>query len=174
MDALDRSRTVACDRFLFSLGIPLVGEHVARLLVEAFGDIHAVSLKSEQELQQVHGIGPEVAQSVVAFFHEPHNRDMIDRLLAAGVNPIPLKVPAPPPGSAFAGKTLVFTGAPVMPRGEAKKLVEDTGGKVSGSVSRKTDFVVVGEDPGSKLDRPRELGVQVLTEAEFCAKAGIA
>ncbi len=111
---------------------------------------------------------------MVAFFREPHNRDMIDRLLAAGVNPIPLKVPAPPPDSAFAGKTVVFTGALVMPRAEAKKLVEDAGGKVSGSVSRKTDFVVVGEDPGSKLDRARELGVQVLTEAEFREKAGIA
>ncbi len=172
--ALDRSRTVAYDRFLFSLGIPLVGEHVARLLVEAFGDIHALSGKSEQELQQVHGIGPEVAQSVVAFFHEPHNRQMIDRLLAAGVNPIPLKPSPPAPDSAFAGKTVVFTGALIMPRAEAKKLVEDAGGKVSGSVSGKTDFVVVGEDPGSKLDRARELGVHVLTEAEFRERAGIA
>ena len=174
LDALERSKTVAADRFLFSLGIPLVGEHVARLLLTACGDIHALSRQNGEQLQKIHGIGPEVAQSVVAFFREPHNRNMLDRLLSAGVDPIPLQPAALPPDSTFAGKTVVFTGTLGMPRSEAKRLVENAGGKVSGSVSRKTDFVVVGEDPGSKLDRARELGIQVLTEEEFREKIGVA
>jgi DNA ligase (NAD+) len=173
LDALERSKAVAADRFLFSLGIPLVGEHVARLLLTAFKDVHALSQQNADELQKIHGIGPEVAQSVAAFFREPHNRNMVERLLAAGVNPIPLEPLVTSSDSVFSGKTVVFTGSLVMPRAEAKKLVESVGGKVSGSVSRKTDFVVVGEDPGSKLDRARELGVHVLTEEEFRERMGI-
>lgn len=173
LDALERSKNVAADRFLFSLGIPLVGEHVARLLLTAFGTIQELGRQDVEDLQKVHGIGPEVAESVVAFFRESHNRTMVERLLEAGVNPIPLQAPEAASDSAFAGKTVVFTGALVMPRAEAKQLVENAGGKVSGSVSRKTDFVVVGEDPGSKLDRARELGVEVLTEEQFREAMGI-
>jgi len=172
VDALERSKIVAVDRFLYSLGIPLVGEHVARVLMEAFGDMESLSRQDRDELQSVHGIGPEVAQSVAAFFHDPHNRDMIQRLLAAGVNPLVLERPRTESASPFAGRTVVFTGAISIPRADAKRMVEDAGGTVSGSVSRKTDFVVVGEDPGSKYDKARELGVRILTEQEFRELAG--
>ena len=165
--ALERSREVSADRFLYSLGIPLVGDHVARVLLLAFGSIDSLASKTANELQQVQGIGPEVAQSVTAFFREPRNTDMIGRLLKAGVNPIPLQAPSAEAGHPLAGKTLVFTGTISMPRDEAKRIVEAASGKVSGSVSRKTDFVVAGDEPGSKLDKARELGVAVLTEDQF-------
>ena len=98
---------------------------------------------------------------------------MIQRLLAAGVNPVPLERPSATEEGAFAGKTVVFTGTISIPRAEAKRMVESSGGTVSGSVSRKTDFVVAGEDPGSKYDKARELGVRILTEEEFRGLAGL-
>jgi DNA ligase (NAD+) len=171
--ALERSKNVSGDRFLYSLGIPLVGEHVARVLTTAFSDIETVSRQSVEDLQAIQGIGPEVAQSVVSFFREPHNRDMIERLLSAGVTPIPLERPKEKPDTPFAGKTVVFTGSISLARMDAKRLVEAAGGNVSGSVSRKTDYVVVGEEPGSKFDRARELGVKTLTEDEFRDLLGV-
>jgi DNA ligase (NAD+) len=173
IDALNRSKSIPADRFLFSLGIPLVGEHVARILLEKFGDVATLSQAGAADLQQVYGIGPEVAQSVAAFFGEPRNRDMIQRLYEAGVNPVPFSAPATSEGTPLAGKTVVFTGTIALPRAEAKRLVESAGGKVSGSVSRKTDFVVVGDDPGSKFDKARELGLKTLGEDEFRTLLGL-
>ncbi len=173
LEALDRSRTVPADRFLYSMGIPLVGEHVARLLTTEFGDIESLSAKTESELQQVHGIGPEVAQSVAAFFRETRNRQMIDRFFEAGVKPVPLERTADRPETPLGGKTVVFTGTISIPRAEAKRAVEQGGGKVTESVSRKTDYVVAGGQPGSKLDKARELGVTILSEEEFQSLAGI-
>ena len=174
LDALARSKRVPADRFLFALGIPLVGEHVARLLMMEFADMEILSSRTPDEIQQVHGIGPEVAQSVTAFFAEPHNREILGRLLEAGVTPLPLERPRQEIKTPFTGKTVVFTGTISIPRNEAKKIVELGGGSVSGSVSRKTDYVVVGDQAGSKLDKARQLGVRVLTEEEFRALAGIA
>ncbi|MEW6136709.1 MAG: NAD-dependent DNA ligase LigA [Thermodesulfobacteriota bacterium] len=174
LDALARSKRVPADRFLFALGIPLVGEHVARLLMMEFGDVETLASRTADEIQRVHGIGPEVAQSVTAFFAEPHNREILRRLLDANVTPVPLQLPRQEIGTPFTGKTVVFTGTISMPRNEAKKIVEQGGGSVSGSVSRKTDYVVAGDQPGSKLDKARQLGVRVLTEEEFRALAGIA
>ena len=172
VQALENSKTPSVDRFLFGLGIPLVGEHVAGLLMREFGDVEALARKRFDDLVKVHGIGPEVAQSMSAFFGEERNMEMIRRLFAAGVQPVPLEA-RPETGTALlAGKTVVFTGTISMPRADAKKLVEDAGGKVSGSVSRKTDYVVAGEDPGSKLDKARALGVTVLTEEEFVGIVG--
>ncbi|MEW6533614.1 MAG: NAD-dependent DNA ligase LigA [Thermodesulfobacteriota bacterium] len=173
LEAIDRSRSVRVDRFLYALGIPLVGEHVARVLIEVFGDIDALAAASAEELRELYGIGPEVALSVADFFREPRNREMIRRLRDAGVKPAPLEAPAPGAETPLSGKTLVFTGAISMPRPDAKKIVEQLGGKVAGSVSRKTDYVVAGEDPGSKLDKAKELGVTILTEAEFRELAGL-
>jgi DNA ligase (NAD+) len=173
LDALTRSRTVSVDRFLYGMGIPLVGEHVARLLMTEFGDIESLSKKTVGEMQQVHGIGPEVAQSVSAFFREPKNLEMIQRFLKAGVNPLPLEGISGRVETPLAGKTLVFTGTISLPRGEAKAAVERAGGKVTESVSRKTDYVVAGEQPGSKLDKARGLGVEILSEEEFRGLAGI-
>jgi DNA ligase (NAD+) len=165
--SIERSKTVTSDRFLYSLGLPLVGEHVAKILMTAFPDMAILSEQDATALQQIHGIGPEVAQSVVSFLGEPHNKEMIDRLLSAGVNPEPLEKPSDRVETALTGKTVVFTGTLSLPRSEAKKLVETAGGTVSGSVSRKTDYVVAGGEAGSKLDKARELGVAVLSEDEF-------
>ncbi len=167
LDALERSKQVAPDRFLFSLGIPLVGEHVARLLIEEYGDVESLAARNAEEIRQVHGIGPEVAQSVTAFFHEHRNMEIVRRLLNAGVSPIPLELPDRDSITSVSGKTFVFTGTLSLPRAEAKRIVQGLGGKVSGSVSRKTDYVVAGEEAGSKLDKARELGVTVLSEDEF-------
>lgn len=171
LKALERSKKVAADRFLFSLGIPLVGEHVARLLMMEFRDVQTLAAKSSDEIQQVHGIGPEVAQSVTAFFAEPHNREIVRRLLESGIAPIPLETPQRGAETPFTGKTVVFTGTISMPRSEAKKIVEEAGGKVSGSVSSKTDFVVAGDQPGSKLDKAIQLGIRVLSEDELRSMA---
>lgn len=167
--AIERSKNVPADRFLYSLGIPLVGEHVARLLTTEFGDVKSLATRSREEIQQVHGIGPEVAHSVTAFFQEPRNGEIIDRMLRVGVSPIPLDVPSRESETPLTGKTVVFTGAMSLARADAKKAVEAAGGKVSGSVSRSTDFVVAGTDPGSKLDKARQLAVPVLSEEEFLA-----
>ena len=173
MAAIEDSKSVPADRLLFGLGIPLVGEHVARVLLEAFGDIESLSLQSIDEMQRVHGIGPEVAQSVAEFFGEPKNREMIQRLFQADVKPIPLEMPERSAETPLTGKTVVFTGTISMPREDAKRAVENAGGNVTGSVSNKTDFVVAGADPGSKLDKARELGVRILDEEEFRELAGL-
>ncbi len=172
VQALENSKDPSVDRFLFGLGVPLVGEHVAGLLMREFGDVEALARKRFDDLVKVHGIGPEVAQSISAFFGEERNTEMIHRLFAAGVHPVPLEARLTTGAAPLAGKTVVFTGTISMPRSEAKKLVEDAGGKVSGSVSRKTDYVVAGEDPGSKLDKAHALGVSVLTEEEFVGIVG--
>ena len=173
LEALERSKEVSADRFLYALGIPLVGEHVARLLLQAFRDLDALSKQNVDDLQRVHGIGPEVAQSVTSFFREQRNVEMIQRLLSAGIKPAPLPALDSEAETPLTGKTIVFTGSLSMERSDAKAAVEGAGGKVTGSVSRKTDYVVVGIDPGSKLDKARELGVTVLTEDDFRKLAGI-
>lgn len=173
LDAIERSKEVSADRFLFSLGIPLVGEHVARILMEEFGDIETLALKDRAELTEIHGVGPEVAQSVVDFFGEPRNMDVVKRLLTAGVKPRPLSKPRGERETPFAGKTVVFTGTISMKRADAKKRVEDLGGHVAGSVSRKTNYVVAGESAGSKLDKAKELGITILTEKEFQEMADV-
>lgn len=173
LEALERSKKVPVDRFIYSLGIPLVGEHVARLLIKEFRDVKILSRANEAELQAIHGIGPEVAQTVSTFFREPHNREMIDRLLSADVSPVALEGAPFGSDTPLAGKTVVFTGTMSMSRAEAKKAVEIAGGTVSGSVTRKTDYVVTGEDPGSKLDKARNLGITTLSEEEFRELAGI-
>jgi len=170
--AIERSKRIAADRLLYSLGIPLVGEHVARLLMQEFGDIEALSKASVTDMIMVYGVGSEVAQSVADFFAEPKNMAMVDRLLAAGVAPSPIEAPSKGIGP-LAGKTVVFTGTISVKRDDAKKAVLAAGGKVSGSVSRKTDYVVAGEEAGSKLDKARELVVRVLTEEEFRELLGI-
>jgi DNA ligase (NAD+) len=173
MEALERSKEVSADRFLYALGIPLVGEHVARLLVEAFRDLDTLSAQSVDNLQDIYGIGPEVAQSVASFFREQRNVEMIHRLLSAGIRPAAPPAPEAGEETPLTGKTIVFTGVLSIERSDAKSAVEAAGGKVTGSVSRKTDYVVVGADPGSKLDKARELGVTILTEDNFRKLAGI-
>ena len=141
--------------------------HTAKLLATSFGSIHNLAKASEEELLAIREVGPQVALSIRTFFHNRDNMEVVERLLAAGVTP---SVTEKKVGGRFTGKTFVFTGALTrFSRDDAKKLVEGEGGHAAGSVSKKTDYVVAGEEAGSKLDKARQLGVTVLTEEEFLA-----
>jgi DNA ligase (NAD+) len=165
LDAIEKSKKTTLPRFIASLGIRHVGEATAKQLAEHFGDFEHIRAASEEELQQVRDIGPEVARSIAHFFRQPQNRRVIDKLLKAGIH-FP-KVTARRDGK-FSGQTFVLTGTLAsMTRPEAQKRIESLGGKVSSSVSKQTSYVVVGEEPGSKLDKARQLGVRVLEEEEF-------
>ncbi|RYF19260.1 MAG: NAD-dependent DNA ligase LigA [Comamonadaceae bacterium] len=162
--ALEKSKSTTLPRFLYGLGIRHVGESTARDLARHFGKLDAVMDASVEQLLQVPDVGPIVAESVHAFFQQPHNREVIEQLRACGVHweegePA---VQAPKP---LSGKTVVLTGTlPTLSRDEAKEMLEAAGAKVAGSVSKKTDYVVAGAEAGSKLDKARELGLAVLDE----------
>jgi DNA ligase (NAD+) len=165
--AIEQSKQTTLARFIFSLGIRNVGEATARDLAKHFGQLDALLAADGEALQLVPDVGPVVAASIAAFFRESHNRQIIERLRTAGVN-WPAGEPLDSGPKLLAGKTLVLTGTlPTLKRDEAKAMIEAAGGKVSGSVSKKTDFVVAGEEAGSKLEKALELGVVVLDEAEF-------
>jgi DNA ligase (NAD+) len=167
-DALQKSKTTTLARFLYALGIRHVGETTAKDLAKHFGNMDALMAATEEQLLAVKDVGPVVASSIAAFFAEPHNREVVEQLIAAGVDyPKTDGAAAEPQGpQPLAGKTLVLTGTlPTLSRDEAKALIEAAGGKVSGSVSKKTSYVVAGEEAGSKLDKARELGVAVVDEA---------
>jgi len=163
--AIGNSKRTTLARFVFALGIRNVGERTAADLARAFGDLEPLLQADEQTLQQVPDVGPVVAQSIAQFFAEPHNREVVAQLLAAGVS-FARTPPAANVSSRVSGKTFVLTGAlPNLARDEAKERIEAKGGRVTGSVSKKTDFVVAGTDPGSKYDKAVELGIPVLDEA---------
>lgn len=167
IEALEKSKEVELDRLLYAFGIRFVGEHVARVLALEFGSIDNLKNATIEDLQAVHEIGPQVAQSVYEFFRERHNLETIDRLLQSGVRVKQLDAPKVE-NSRFTGKTFVFTGAlKFYTRAEAEKIVQQLGGKASSSVSAKTDFVVVGENAGSKAEKARKLNVAILSEEEF-------
>jgi DNA ligase (NAD+) len=164
-EALERSKTTTLRRFLMALGIRHVGEATARALAEHFRDVRRLYEASVEELTAVKDVGPTMAEEIFAFVQEPQNRSVIDALLELGVSPTP---PEAGKGGPFTGKTVVLTGGlSLMTREQAKEEIERRGGKVSGSVSRKTDYVVAGEDAGSKLKKAQELGVRVLQESDF-------
>lgn len=171
--AIERAKHVALDRFLFGLGIRHVGQHVAQVLARHFGSLEAIMQADYEKFDSVPEIGPEIASSLESFFKEAHNRQTIERLLKLG-----LKVQGQPARTGagakrLEGKSFVFTGGlEQFTREEAKRLVEAQGGRVASSVSKKTDFVVVGRDPGSKLEEARRLGIRILTEPEFAALLG--
>jgi len=165
--SLERARRTTLERFIYALGIRHVGESTARDLARHFGSLEAVMEASEDELLQVTDVGPVVAASIVRFFAEPHNREGVEQLRAAGVHWPEGKRQHRAVGP-LAGKTVVLTGTlPHWTRDEARERIEAAGGKVSGSVSRKTDYVVAGDEAGSKLDKARELGVPVIDEAQL-------
>ncbi|GAB2483909.1 NAD-dependent DNA ligase LigA [Comamonas humi] len=162
--ALEHSKQATLPRFLFGLGIRHVGETTAKDLAKHFGKLDAIMDASEDDLLQVHDVGPVVAQSLHTFFAQPHNREVVEQLRAAGVH-WPEGEPAERPAQPLAGMTVVLTGTlPTMGRDEAKDLLEAAGAKVAGSVSKKTSYVVAGADAGSKLAKAEELGVPVLDE----------
>jgi DNA ligase (NAD+) len=159
---IGNSKKLPLERVIYGLGIRFVGERTAQFLAEHFGDISALEKAGEEELQQVEEVGPRIAKSIVEFFAEPKNRELVEELRAAGLK---LKGKKKERGTKLAGKTFVLTGTLANhTRDEAKKLIEDAGGKVAGSVSKKTDYVVAGTEAGSKLDKAKELGVTVLDE----------
>jgi DNA ligase (NAD+) len=164
---LEQSKHTTLARFLYALGIRHVGEATARDLARHFGQIDRVMAATPEQLLEVNDVGPVVALSIRAFFDQPHNLEVVEQLRAAGVHwpeqdaESDAGLPRP-----LAGKTLVLTGSlPLLSRDEAKALIEAAGGKVSGSVSKKTDFVVAGSEAGSKLDKARQLGLAVIDEA---------
>jgi DNA ligase (NAD+) len=163
---IDRSRKQPLPRVLNGLGIPFVGERTAQILAETFGSLDAMLEADEETLQQAEEVGPKVSQSIQKFFHEPRNRELVKRLRTAGLtfeHAIRKKS-----GGPLAGKTFVLTGTlPTIAREEAKARIESAGGKVTGSVSKKTDYVVAGAEPGSKLDKANSLGVPVIGEPEL-------
>jgi DNA ligase (NAD+) len=167
VDALDKSKQTTLARFLFGLGIRHVGESTTKDLARYFGSIDRLMDATPEQLLEVHDVGPVVAQSIRSFFDQPHHREVVEQLRAAGVHwpehdgAVSDDTPKP-----LAGKTLVLTGTlPTLGRDAAKALIEAAGGKVSGSVSKKTHYVVAGSEAGSKLDKARELGLTVLDEA---------
>ncbi|WPC65089.1 NAD-dependent DNA ligase LigA [Rhodoferax ferrireducens] len=165
LQALEKSKQTTLPRFLFGLGIRHVGEATAKELARHFGSLDAVMDASLEQLLQVNDIGPIVAQSLRTFFDQPHNREVVEQLRACGVT-WQEGPPAPVTPTPLTGKTFVITGTlPSMSRDEAKDLIEAAGGKVAGSVSKKTTFVVAGAEAGSKLAKAQELGVAVLDEA---------
>ena len=167
LEEIGRSKDTTLARFLFALGIPQVGEATAGLLAESFGALEGVMQAGPEELQRVHGIGPNMAEDIARFFRQKHNRDVIGALRKAGVRwpALEARVGGAQP---LTGKTFVLTGGlAAMSRDEARKRLKALGAKVSESVSKKTDFVVAGADPGGKLDQARELGVDVIDEDEL-------
>jgi DNA ligase (NAD+) len=171
IDALSRSRQTTLARFLFALGIREVGEATAQALASHFGDMEALAEASEEELTEVPDVGPVVAAQIHTFFRQAHNREVIQGLLAAGVT-WPAVERRPAGKQVLAAKTFVITGTLSRPRDEIKAELQAAGAKVTGSVSAKTDYLVAGDDPGSKLAKARELGVRVVTEEELARLLG--
>jgi DNA ligase (NAD+) len=171
--AIEKSKDTTLGRFIYALGIRNVGEVTARDLARHFGTLDAIMDASVEELQQAPDAGPVVAESIASFMAERHNREVIEQLRAAGVHWTEGRPARAAPAGAFAGKIVVLTGTlGSMTRDEAKERVEAAGGKVTGSVSKKTDYVVAGAEAGSKLDRAQELGVPVLDEEGFLKMLG--
>lgn len=165
IDAVEISKEVRLDRLLYAFGIRFVGEHVSRVLAQEFKTIENLKKASKDRLLEVYEIGPQVAESVYQFFKEERNLEMIDRLFKSGVKVKKIKAKT---DNKFANQTFVFTGAlQLYTRDAAERMVESLGGRAASSVSRNTDFVVVGENAGSKSQKARELGVTILSEEEF-------
>jgi len=165
LDQIETSKKLPLERVIYGLGMRFVGERTAQFLAEHFGSMEALERASQEELQDVNEVGPRIAESIVEFFNLPANRKLVERLRAAGLT---LSGQKKERGTKLAGKTFVLTGTLAKyTRDEAKKMIEDAGGKVTGSVSKKTDYVVAGTDAGSKLDRATQLGVKVIDEREM-------
>jgi DNA ligase (NAD+) len=172
LEAIEKSKQTTLPRFMFGLGIRHVGEATAKALARYFGNLDAIMNASEAALLDVDDVGPVVAQSICTFFDQAHNREVVEQLRACGVT-WEEGEPAERTPQPLSGKTFVITGTlPTLGRDEAKDLLEAAGGKVAGSVSKKTDYVVAGAEAGSKLTKALELGVAVLNEEDMLALLG--
>jgi DNA ligase (NAD+) len=160
------SRNQPLPRVLNGLGIPFVGERTAQILADTFGSMDEIASSTAEQLQEANEVGPKVAQSIRHFFDEPRNRELVERLRQAGLTFTHEKKERK--SGAVEGLTFVLTGSlPTLKREEAKEMIEAAGGKVTGSVSKKTNYVVAGEDAGSKLDKANELNIPVLDEDQL-------
>ncbi len=165
LDEIGNSKKLPLERVIYGLGIRMVGERTAQFLAEHFGSMEELKKAGAEELQNVNEVGPRIAESIGEFFGIPANRKLVERLREAGLNLTGQKKQR---GTKLAGKTFVLTGTLAhFTRDEAKKMIEDAGGKITGSVSKKTDYVVAGADAGSKLEKAKELGVKVIDEKEM-------
>ena len=165
LNEIHNSKTLPLERVIFGLGIRFVGERTAEFLAEHFGTLDHLMKAGEAELQAVKEVGPRIAHSIVEFFREPRNRELVEQLRKAGLTFAGTKKER---GTKLAGKTFVLTGTLAnYSREQAKKMIEDAGGRVSASVSQKTDYVVAGADAGSKLDKAKELGIPVISEQQM-------
>ena len=165
LGAIEKSKSNSLDRLVFGLGIRNIGQASAKLLCDKFGDLDNIMKASAEEIAEIDGFGGIMAQSVYNAFHEEHMKELIARLTECGINTKYEKVQI---DDRFAGKTFVLTGTlPTLKRSEAKALIEKYGGKASGSVSKKTDYVLAGEEAGSKLDKAQQLGIEIITEEQF-------
>jgi DNA ligase (NAD+) len=172
LGSIEKSKRPMLERLIFALGIKGVGEHMARLLAKRYGSVEKLMAIDEQELLSVHEVGPETARSVVDFFREPRNLKVIEKLKASGVV-FPVEEGSGEKTGPFSGKVFLFTGAlSSFTRDEAKDLVESLGGEAASSVSKKVDFVVAGEEAGSKYDKAKKLGLKIISEDEFRKMAG--
>ncbi|MBI2061074.1 MAG: NAD-dependent DNA ligase LigA [Nitrospirae bacterium] len=165
LDAIGRSKSRPMDRFIFALGIRHVGDHLSRVLAQRFPSIERLEATPLEDLQAIRDIGPEVARSLRAFFEQPENHRMIRALIERGVRPTPVK---PPVDSPISGKTFVLTGElQQWSREEAERQIREAGGRVTSTVSRKTDYVVAGTHPGTKAKKAGDLGVRILQESDL-------
>ncbi len=165
LDEIENSKKLPLERVIYGLGIRFVGERTAQFLAEHFGSMEAIEQAGAEELQNVEEVGPRIAESITEFFSIAANRKLVERLREAGLT---LSGEKKQRGTKLAGKTFVLTGTLAKyTRDEAKKMIEDAGGKVTGSVSKRTDYVIAGADTGSKLDKAKELGVKVVDEKEL-------
>lgn len=165
-NAIQGSKGRGLSRLLFALGIRYVGEHVAAIVARHYGSMERAEQASEEELAEIFGIGPRIAQSVALYFRQPENRRQIEQLREVGVSMKEIGVTTE--SRPLAGKTFVLTGGlEILTRDEAKELIAQAGGRVTSSVSSKTDYVIAGKDPGSKFDDAKRLGVPTLDEAAF-------
>ncbi|MDO8721125.1 MAG: NAD-dependent DNA ligase LigA, partial [Syntrophales bacterium] len=170
LNAIEHSKSPPLGKFLFALGIRHVGEHIARVLTMEFATIEEIIGATEEKLMSIRDIGPEVAGSIAKFFHHPSNLKVIEKLREAGIKPVGIALR---PSAPLTGKSFVFTGIlNGLTRGEAGEIVESLGGRVSGTVTKDTDYVVAGKSPGSKLQKAQSLGITVVGEEEFLKLTG--
>jgi DNA ligase (NAD+) len=165
IDAIEGAKKNPLDKLLCGLGIRLIGAKAAKNIAQYFGNMDSIMSATVEQVSEIDDVGTKMAESLVHYFSEPETKVLIERMKVAGVNMIAEEKPT---GGNLEGKTFVLTGTfPTLKRSEAQKLIEDNGGKVSGSVSKKTDFVVAGDEAGSKLDKAQSLGIAVISEEEL-------